>query len=140
PGGSFTINELQYAISPSNTNLSNFVEIKGSAGTSLTCFYLVKLDTNCLVSGAYDLSGNSIPSAVGAGSDPGYFVMAQDATIYATLYGRNPELMDQFADLSDGPAALMLVYSDSAPPKNTSCSSLGALAIYDSVGYADANG
>ena len=52
------INEMQYANSPGNSSLTNFIELKGPAGQSLNCFYLVKFDTNCTVTGTVYLGTN----------------------------------------------------------------------------------
>lgn len=139
PGISLTVNEFQYAITSGNPSLTNYVEVKGPAGQSLTCVYLLAFDANCGLIGAQDLSSLSIPASTSGGSDAGYFVVAQDATKYSNLYGRTAELEAAFPDLNDGPASVQIRFHPTQLSKGTLCSSVGG-ALYDAVGYASSAG
>lgn len=140
PSVSLTINEFQYAISTSDATRTNYLELKGPAGQSLSCIYLVAFDTNCNFTGALDLTGSSIVTTTDTGSDAGYFVVTQNAAKYSSLYGRLSEVEANIPDLNDGPASVQIRYLSSAPPKvGTTCSNIGG-SLYDAVGYASSAG
>lgn len=106
------INELLYRTSTSGDPAA-FVELKGPAGTDLSCYHLLgyDLDAGCPLYRDVRLTG-TIP-------DDGYFVVGKSSAVAAA------DQIDPGADFKTGPAGTVLVYRHDTQ---------GDIQI-DSVGY-----